>query len=274
MEKILEFINQNPWLNVLFILLTLTSIFLSLWFYFKSKKSKKPTYSLRTFNLIKEKINKIDSVEIQYHSNKIDNLSITKIAIWNNGKETISSTDVAQNNPFLVIIEESFSILDCDILFEKNPANGFSINKLNSNKVEIKFDYFDFNEGIIIQLYHTATEEDKITVVGSFKGTKAIERNSTSRTIFPDSFYKILKNNSSVKPRLMKKIVGAITFLLPLAMIFFIFLSPDILKEPEPPTLLSKILLASTITIPYWWLSYRTLKRRVPKGFGIFEDEF
>lgn len=274
MEKILEFINQNPWLNVLFILLTLISIFLSFWFYFKSKKSKKPTYALRTFNLIKEKINKIDSVEIQYHNNRIDNLSISKLAIWNNGKETISSTDVSQNDPFLISIEKDFSILDCDILFEKNPANGFSINKLNSNQIEISFDYFDFNEGIIVQLYHTSPEEENISVQGSFKGTKTIERNSTSQKIFPNSFYKIMKNSSLLKPKHMKKILGVVTFIIPLTMVFFIFMIPEKDKNPEPPTFLNSVIMASAVTLPYWWLSYRTLKRRVPKGFGIFEDEF
>lgn len=272
MEKILDLINQNPWLNVVFILLTLSSIFFSFWFYFKSKKSKKPTYALRTFNLIKEKINKIDSVEIQYHNYKIDNLSITKIAIWNNGRETISSIDIAQNDPFLINIEEGFSLLDCDILYEKNKANGFSLNKRDANNIEIKFDYFDFNEGIIIQLYHTATEEEKISVKGSFKGTKSIERNSSSKNILPDTFYKVLKNGS-IKPRLMKRIVGVITFLVPLVMMILIFVFPESEKKPEP-TLLKKILTSSIVILPYWWLSYRTLKRRVPKGFGIFEDEF
>lgn len=273
MEKMLEFINHNPWLNVLFILLTFTSIFLSFWFYFKSKKSKRPNYTLRTFNLIKEKINKIDSVEIQYHNSKIDNLSITKIALWNNGKETISSSDVAQNDPFLINITEGFTILDCDILFEKNPANGFSINKINPNQIEIKFDYFDFNEGIIVQLFHTSTDDEEISVKGSFKGTRTIERNSSSQKILPKLFYKFLKNNSSIKPRLMKRILGVTTFLVPLLTMFLIFLIPEQEKKIEP-TLLEKIFMASIVALPYWWLSYRTLKRRIPKGFEIFEDEF
>lgn len=272
MEKILDLINQNPWLNVVFILLTLSSIFFSFWFYFKSKKSKKPTYALRTFNLVKEKINKIDSVEIQYHNEKIDNLSITKLAIWNSGRETISSNDIAQNAPFLINIEEGFTLLDFDILFEKNKANGFSLNKRDANNIEIQFDYFDFNEGVIIQLYHTATEEEKISVQGSFKGTKNIERSSSSKKILPDVFYKVLKNGS-IKPRLMKRIIGLITFLVPLAMMISIFILPEPEKKPEQ-SLLSKVLMASFLTLPYWWLSYRTLRRRVPKGFGIFEDEF
>src|SRR5690606_13866978 len=123
--------------------------------------------------------------EIQYHNNKIDNLSISKIAIWNSGKETISSTDVARNDPFLITIANDYTILDCDILFEKNSANGFSIYKINSNKVEIKFDYFDFNEGIVVQIYHTSAEEKNISVNGSFKGTKTIERNSASQKLLP-----------------------------------------------------------------------------------------
>ena len=65
-----------------------------------------PIYILRTVNLVRENVQKIDTVNILYAGNKVNNLSITKIAFWNDGKETINNSDVAQNNPIRLIIDK------------------------------------------------------------------------------------------------------------------------------------------------------------------------
>jgi len=272
MNEILEFINENTWLNILFILLTLTSIFLSIWFYNKSKKSKKPSYCVRTINLVKEKINKIDSVDILYQGDKIENLSISKLAIWNAGKETISQIDIAQNDKFCIEINENNKILDHELVFEKNSANGFKLVKENNSIINIDFDYFDYNEGIIIQIYHTATDDSLLKLKGSFKGTNQIVRNDSIPKLLPQVFYNAI-DKKKLKPRFIKKILGLITIILPLILIITLFL--DIGKGTKiEPTLFSKLLIIGFITIPYWWVGFMILKRRVPKGFNLFEDEF
>lgn len=272
LNPVLQFINDNPWLNVLFIALTLLSIFLSFYFYYKSKKSKKPTYCLRTINLVKEKINKIETVDILYEGNKIDNLSISKFAIWNSGKETISNSDVAQNDKFRIEISSEFKILEFDLIHEQNSANGFKLLSINENILEIQFDYFDYNEGIVIQIYHNSTDDDSLLLKGSLKGTKKIFRSDNSLKILPDIFYKTISESLN-RRKLMKRILSFMSFVLPIVFILLLFVIPENAEKTER-SLLSKILIASTMCIPYWWIGYRTLKRRVPKGFDIFEDEF
>lgn len=269
---ILDFINKNPWLNILFIILTLISIFLSIWFYIKSKRTRKPTYCVRTFNLVRDKINKIDSVNILYQGEKIDNLSISKIAIWNGGKETISQSDIAKNDRFRIEIVDTASILDFKLLFEKNNANGFKLTKIDNNCINVEFDYIDFNEGVIIQLYHTATESSDLIIKGSFKGTKEILRNDTSVSIFPKMFYDVL-NLKFMKPRVVRKLLGLMTIILPVLLFFVLFIDHDVRQKAEL-SFWPKVIMISFVTIPYWWMGFRILKRRVPKGFNLFDDEF
>lgn len=70
-------------------------------------------------NLVRENVQKIDTVNILYAGNKVDNLSITKIAFWNDGKETINNSDVAQNNPIRLIIDKDLYFLDAEIIYQK-----------------------------------------------------------------------------------------------------------------------------------------------------------
>jgi len=84
-----QFINNNIVSLGTFILGSLVTIIIFL----VGKKEKKPTYIIRTINLLRDNIKKVDNVKMFYAEKEITNLSISKIAIWNAGKDTINSTD-------------------------------------------------------------------------------------------------------------------------------------------------------------------------------------
>ena len=265
---ILNFFTKNPWLNLIFFLLAVIGIVFGMLSYFKTKKSRKPTYRIRTFNLIKE-INKIDSVSILYKGENIENLSVSRIAIWNSGKETINKTDVAQNDRFRIEIDNSASILDYKLTLQKNEANGFKLNKADDNCIIIDFDYFDYNEGIIIELYHTATNSSNITLKGSFKGTKKIIRNNIPKELLfvihslaPFNFF---------SSRTFERFVGFVIIIC--SFIFVVLLFIVMVNEPHKRTWLN-ILALGCIPIMYGLFGFLLLKRRVPKGFNSFEAAF
>jgi hypothetical protein len=267
MEVFLRFTNENPWLNVVFILLALISIFISFWLYFKGKKTKKPTYCTHTINLIRESINKIKSLDIQHKGQKINNLSVTKLALWNAGKETINSIDIAQNDKFRIEINDKYEIIDCELVFQKNQANGFKIEN-NNMIIDITFDYFDHNEGVILYIYHTAPHGYFLELKGAFKGVNTIVRKSNR--IFSDSITKILY--SILKPNLTRKILGIVTFLLPFFFIVLLIKDYDRVVKNNYSYIFMIVTLG--LVMIYWWLSYKILKRKVPKGFDLFESQF
>lgn len=175
LSDIYEWFNGNPAFNIITLLLAIIGIVLSFYFYFKSKKNKIPIYIARSINLVRESIKKIETVEILYAGNKIENLSITKVAIWNDGRDTISFVDVAHADPLKICIDKEYDILDAEILFQRNSANDFNLLISNDKKsVLIKFDFFDFEEGVIIQLAHTGNSSDDIKLLGTIKSVKKI----------------------------------------------------------------------------------------------------
>jgi hypothetical protein len=143
----LNLISQTPWLNfsnILALLSIISTITVPIVTNIRSKKYKRPTYRTKTISLLKESFEKIKSADILYNGNKINNLSITKIAIWNDGKETINNTDVSETDKFRIEIDKEYKILDYEIVHQKNYANAFRLTKINDNELEINFHYFDY----------------------------------------------------------------------------------------------------------------------------------
>lgn len=114
-----DFLNENPYMTLMVFTCTVASVILAIYFYYKSKKNKKPTYIVRTINLVNEKIKHKSVIDFLYLGQKINNISFTKIAFWNDGKDTINFSDVAKNSQLKIKIKEGYKILDCKILYQK-----------------------------------------------------------------------------------------------------------------------------------------------------------
>lgn len=169
-KNIMKWLNENQWLNLIFLILAVLSILVSFYLYFKSKKRKIPIYLIKTFNLIRDRVNKIQEVKIIYSDKPIKNLSITKVAFWNKGNEVINNTDIAPKEPIRIVVTDDYEILNARIVFSKNEANNFSVKQTSDRKsVIIDFDYIFTSEGISLEIYHTGISGKDIKFKGSLK---------------------------------------------------------------------------------------------------------
>ena len=165
--------DNNPWLNVLFLILSVVSITLAYYFYYKSLKEKKPVYNWKTYPLFQPNPIVGNKIEIKYNGNQIDNLSLTKFAFWNAGRESVRSEDIAPNAPFLITVDKSVNIFDFEVI-DQNIINNFSLEKIDDQTIKANFDFIDFNDGIIINIFHSRLRNTGFTVKGTFIGAKKI----------------------------------------------------------------------------------------------------
>lgn len=282
-EYFTELFNSNPLLNACSLFFAILGIIFSVYFYFKSKKVRVPIYMLRTVNLVRENVQKIDTVNILYAGNTVNNLSITKIAFWNDGKETINNSDIAQNNPIRLIIDKDCFFLDAEIIYQKNPSNGFNISISNDNKyIDINFDYFDFEEGLVLQVFHTGNESDDITLVGQVKSVKKIKRKDYSPSFIPPSFIPtyivdVLKKTTLPK-KVAKLVLGWTVFIMGLFSIIIALIMPfmEIAPKDSNPEKdrIELIVYLGIIGVLYVSMGYSMIKRKIPKGFNVFNEEF
>jgi hypothetical protein len=169
--KIIEHIGNNPWLGILSFFVTVISIILAIYFFKKGMKTKKPRYTMISYNLVKDFANKIDGLEIRYSNNLIENFTVSKIAFWNAGSETINKEDVVPLDPISIQSKHGVLILNTKIIALNNRLNSFSLTENpNQTKVDINFDYIDKQNGVAIELFHTGTSHENIELCGTIKG--------------------------------------------------------------------------------------------------------
>lgn len=284
----IKFFEGNPLLNIITFTLTIGSILSAIYFYIKGKKTKRPMYVVRTINLIKERIQKISPVHISYKGGQINTLSITKIALWNDGRDTIDAGDVAKKSPLRIVIDPAYEILDCEILYIKNKSNDFKVQLSDDGKyVDLTFDYFDFAEGLVLQIYHTGSLSENVKIEGQIKSVKVIRRKEYPLSILPaflsssnkkkDRSFSNKKNGNSSSV-VQEKLVGSILIILGILGSFSIlkdYSEGEIMKigSNDFYFLFSAVILFLMCLI-YVRLGYLLIRKRIPQGFDIFSDEF
>lgn len=251
MENIKNFIEGNVIFNIVMFIIAIASIIITIYIYIRSRKDKKPTYIIRTINLIRDTIKNIDNVKILYKNDTINNLSISKIALWNDGKETINSADVAPIDPIKIAIKNEYDILYADFLYKKNEVNNFKYEIASDKKtINITFDYFDFEEGFILQIFHTGNSSLDLCIKGTIKTVKKIIRNEVTAESDRKYFFQ------------------GICFLL------FVIIAAFILGTIPFSTELWFFSIIAILSCVYIRIGYKSIKRKIPKGFDIFNEEF
>lgn len=253
LSQFIEWLASNPWLIITGFIITLISLLLAIIFYIKSKKVKLLCYAIRSQNIVRDLVSRIDLLEMLYDGKRIENLTATKIAFWNAGNDIIDKNDIVNNCPLTVNVEKGYKILDVKT-FNNDKGNQFSI-KLSDDRshIDISFEYLAKNEGEIIQLLHTGKSEQDIKIDGRMKySSKPPMLTNATNTI-----------NSPLK------IILGVCFGLPIYLIVEI-VSNGIIR----PTIYD-IMGMAFLFILFWGSGFAILSRHfLPNGFKKFEEEY
>lgn len=146
------------------------------------RKFKRVAYLLRTSKII-EKKNEIPQLRVIYGNEIVENLSLSRIAVFNDGNDVIDSSDMSRNDPLRIVIPKNFRILDARLFYVTSEANSFSLQiSREENAVRINFDYLNRGDGCVVEIFYDSTVSDNITMRGSFKGIRKIdEKGRTSK---------------------------------------------------------------------------------------------
>lgn len=260
-------VNISLYLTIASFILAIISIYLAIFFYIKGKRKKEPSYIKSSYNIIQDFSSKLSDLDIRYKDEIVNNLTITKIVIWNGGNETVRNTDIAEADPITLYSENGVKILNAEIIKCSNKVNNASISKIiNNNSINFAFDFFDRDQGVVIQIIHTGISSRDINVGGTIKGfgnLKYIDlpRHRNLRSIFPTY---LIRNT-----KLKSKHLGYIIFLTLLLATILGILVLIFEKENKEVGLVLTITYGIMIIPSY----YIFVKIRMPKSLDIIDDE-
>ena len=167
-------IDPNLLVGIIGLIIAFLSLYSTYYFFNKGLREKKPFYTIMTRGIIGNIGTDIQSLKIFYEGKEIKNLSESRIAFWNGGKETILHSDVPNNDKIRIKAEEGYSILSAKLLFAINDSNNYQIH-LKDGEIEVTFDHIDYQEGCSIQFFHTGKTSWSLKVTGSVIGAGKVE---------------------------------------------------------------------------------------------------
>lgn len=270
-SQIRDWLVINPWLNVISLIVAILGVTLAVLFYFKGRKVKSPCYSRRSTNIVKDLVSKIESLEMSFAGKPIRNLTVTRVAFWNAGSETINVQDVAKTDPLRIQVENGYEILDARVVYVKNKANRFSVVQgEGSSNITVDFEYLDKDEGAVIQVLHTGMSNKDVDMLGTLKGVRRLDYRYV-----PSAYLVLLPiSGKSFLPPKEARRLNTVTVLAFFLLMMLVFLIPDLVSSSNGKTVgTGNILLVGWAVLLSLTVLYSE-RRRIPKGFDIFEEEF
>lgn len=182
----------------------------------KNKEKKEFSYCLKFNNLIQQKKSDFDKLLITYNGQMVEDLCVSRFTVWNSGNRTLNSTDIVDSKELTISVSDNCKILDTDLIYCSEETNKFSLKVVDESTVKLFFEYVDVNDGLVVQIIHTGSDDD-IRIDCKIKGGNQI-KNIVNET-FPKAIRKVMKNEFFEKMTIFS--IGAIIVLFFLMSVMF-----------------------------------------------------
>lgn len=171
-KQIKEFLSSTSWqINLIFLILAIASIIITIITYSRSKKKKKAAQIKRNFALISKTISAIPGLEITMGEEQINNLTLTYLAIWNNGSDILNYEDFAHSDPLKITVKDPYKIFMFEVDFIKDKCNNLLVKSSEDRRaILISFEYLNKYDGFVLKIYHNGLKEEDVEVHGTIKG--------------------------------------------------------------------------------------------------------
>lgn len=171
---------NNPYTLLFLAVISIFSTIFGIYTWCAGKQRKELSVYYKSDILIKAGKQRIPKLDILYDGNEIDDLSSTKLYIWNSGNQVLNNSDIVSSRPPRVVSANNATLLDVQIIRSSDTTNAFSISQKNENAAQFDFEYIDHGDGILVQILHTGNYSD-IEFDCKIKGGREIKDRSPTR---------------------------------------------------------------------------------------------
>jgi len=157
----------------------------------------------------------LDGLKLQYKDASQERITVTKLAFWNAGRETIDTRDLVVTDPIGIACPSTLAILDIQVIQVSSKSNsvklGSAIDKDDVHFYPINFEYLDNKDFFVIQIVHSGHESEEFNIKGKIKGVKKIEKARGIRLNRRELGFGFLEN--MLTSRAFLKYGGSLTYL-------------------------------------------------------------
>ena len=192
---------NNPWAWGVLSVITILSFLYAVYCQQKNKEKKEISYAQKSTVLVQNKKSKYQKLSLCYDRDSVDNICVSRFAIWNSGNKVLQTTDMAKSKEIKITLAKEKKILEASIIASTDETNKFSVNVQDENTIIIPFDYIESKDGVVVQIIHTGLNND-LAISCKIKGGKSLYKYDNS-----------LKLLSIFTPNSKSKLSSALTFI-------------------------------------------------------------
>ena len=203
----LKFLMDNPVAWMILAIFTIASLIYAIYADVSNKKRQEFTSAKSNYQIIKKGASTVKKLNLLFDNKNIDDLTITKLAIWNCGNKEVRSNDMVSDKPLSIISTGEANILDAEILVQSDEDSKFKILISEPKRISLDFEFVNQQEGIVVQIFHTGSSSD-LRIDGRIMGSRNSiknydsslkkEKNSKRKQRFTGNISKLLNKHSSI----------------------------------------------------------------------------
>lgn len=233
-------------------------------FYIRSRRSKEMLWATKTSNLIRNYKKKLPDLDISYKGHPTENLSVSRLLLWNAGPDAIRRQDmeeVSTTNRLRIEAIANVKLLDVTLL-ETNAVSQLSAQQPEDQRTSF-IDFLSLNkgQGAVFQIVHTGVKDSDIRLNGEIVGAGTPRR---ARIRFPQ-----YPHARTLRQKLAALPSSSFTYITIIGLIVFATFLYDAIKTSKPSWVLLAYVIIVFVIYP---LTTFLLFRRTPHGLRTFED--
>lgn len=157
-------------LTISSLIVGIIGIILAILFYMKTRNDKQVFFEIKSANLISKFLtDRIIGLEVFLNKEKISDLSMSRIVIWNAGNKTINNFDIPENGRFYLLAKNNVKIFSIKIDENTDDFNNLKLIR-DESKYFIDFEYLDSKQGFTIEVIHSGKDSSNFAFGGKLKG--------------------------------------------------------------------------------------------------------
>jgi len=155
---------DHPFFSISGYLFGVLGVILAVVFYYRSRIVKQLSFFVTNLEVIKSVHREISDLSVYYKQDKIENLTVSEVYVWNSGNATIDQGDLTEmEKPSILSVDGR--VLEASITSMANSSEGWKL-EVREDKVELKFDFVRPKNGVVLRVVHIGS---KAEIVGQLK---------------------------------------------------------------------------------------------------------